>query len=354
MSTLKPPQQFDESQLDPGPPDTEETRLQPASEWDDPLWQEAPPQRAATKRPKRRHRLLGLFLLLLLILVVMESGWSLYEAWLRGPLWFGLYAGVIGGASLLLGRWGWREWHRLGQLKRAERQREQAKRMEQGSQRGEAEAWLDTLAQSLPEAYHPARERWLACRQGYHDDGESLLLYERTVLAEQDRAAEACIYRYAGQASLLLAASPVAILDMALMLWRNQAMLDEVARIYGIEPGYWGRVRLLRGILVNLLYAGGSELAVDLGTQMLSAELTGKLSARVAQGLGAGLLTARLGYAACALCRPLPYRARHRPALLTVQGKLLAQLTRVSADAIRHARDLKRRNEEFTKKGEGD
>ncbi len=353
MSTLKPPQQFDESELKSEDLTEGSAGLKPASEWEDPLWQEegtapvSPPSR-------RRHRLLGLVALMLLILLLLESGVSLYQAWLRGPVWFLLYGGVIGGAGLLIGRWSWREWRRLGQLKRAEQRRAQAERMVEGSQCGEAPAWLDALAQSLPETYHPARDRWQGYRQGYHDDGESLLLYERTVLAEQDRAAEACIYRFAAQASLLLAASPVALLDMALMLWRNQAMLDEVARIYGIEPGYWGRIRLLRGILVNLLYAGGSELAVDLGTQMLSAELTGKLSARIAQGLGAGLLTARLGYAACAQCRPLPYRARHRPSLLRVQGKLLAQLTRVSADALRHARELKGRNKEFTNPPERD
>ncbi|GAA4871970.1 TIGR01620 family protein [Ferrimonas pelagia] len=344
MSRLKPAQQFDESDEAKVAPEA----VAPAQEIDETLWQDA--QTAASERPIRRvhGRLARLVMLAFGLLVLAEAGWTLWQAWQRSPVLFGLYSVALGGGVWLLLRLCLREWRRLRQLKRAGEQRQCGQRILDSAQRGEAPAFVAALSQRLPEAHQANYQRWQQRCQPHHSDGELLLLYERTVLSEQDRAAQQCIYRFAAQASLLLAASPMATLDMALMLWRNQAMLDEVARIYGIEPGYLSRVRLVRGILVNLLYAGGSELAVDLGTQMLSTELTGKLSARIAQGLGAGLLTARLGFAACAECRPLPYQSGARPSLLAVQGKLLAELTRVSADALRQARQYQQRNDEFT------
>ena len=39
----------------------------------------------------------------------------------------------------------------------------------------------------------------------------------------------------------------------------------------------------------------------------MSQDLAARLSARAAQGIGAGLLTARLGIKAMEVCRPLPW-----------------------------------------------
>jgi putative membrane protein len=58
----------------------------------------------------------------------------------------------------------------------------------------------------------------------------------------------------------------------------------------------------------------------------LSLEMTGKLSARLAQGMGGGLLTARLGYQAMALCRPLAFGDKNRPKLTKLHSELLAEL----------------------------
>ncbi|MBY6185998.1 YcjF family protein [Marinobacter hydrocarbonoclasticus] len=339
MSGLKPAQDFETQQAELKP------TLKPAQECDDFQWQDmTPPPSVATRPRGRRWGTLVLSLLLMVLLV--EGGLTLWDSWQRSPALFALYATTFVAAAGWLGRGLWREWRRLGQLKRADSLRRTGERLAESQQQGEAATVLAELKRTLPAANVSQWQQFEAQCQDHHSDAEQLRLYELTVLSAQDEQAQACIYRYSAQASLLLAASPMAALDMALMLWRNQAMLDEVARIYGIEPGYWGRVRLVRMILQNLLYAGGSELAVDLGTQMLSAELTGKLSARVAQGLGAGLLTARLGYAAMAQCRPLPYNARQRPSLIKVQGRLLSELTRISADALASVRQKAGRGSE--------
>ncbi|QIZ75830.1 TIGR01620 family protein [Ferrimonas lipolytica] len=348
MSKLKAAKEFDIDAVDANAP--LEPTLSPAQDIDETQWRQAlePEMEIEAARPKR-SLLLRLVLIAVTVLVVAETGWSLWQAWLRGPIWFGLYGVTIGGAVLLLGGMLLRELRRLRQLKRNGDQRQAGLRISASAQSGEAQQLLKQISSTVPAEFAQATEHWRECQQAHHNDSEQLQLYERTVLQQQDEAAQRCIYRYAAQASLLLAASPMASLDMGLMLWRNQTMLDQVARIYGIEPGYWSRIKLIRQMLKNLLFAGGSQVALDLGTQMLSAELTGKLSARVAQGLGAGLLTARLGYAACSECRPLPYQSQSQPSLLTVQGKLLSELKSVSAEALQSVRAHKQRNEQFTK-----
>lgn len=134
---------------------------------------------------------------------------------------------------------------------------------------------------------------------------------------------------------------------MALILWRNQKMIQDIARCYGVELGYWSRIRLIRGILVNILYAGTTELATDLGTQLLSVEMSGKLSARLGQGLGGGLLTARLGYQAMALCRPLAFSSASKPKLSRIHKELLLELKDFSASVLARKTE---RNKDFTTK----
>ena len=56
------------------------------------------------------------------------------------------------------------------------------------------------------------------------------------------------------------------------------------------------------------------------------AELTAKLSARAAQGVGAGLLTARLGMRTMEACRPLPWCADEKPKLGELRKRLIGQL----------------------------
>ena len=60
-------------------------------------------------------------------------------------------------------------------------------------------------------------------------------------------------------------------------------------------------------VLVNLAFAGATEIVQDLGMDWLSQDITAKLSARAAQGIGVGLLTARLGIKAMEFCRPLAF-----------------------------------------------
>ncbi len=53
--------------------------------------------------------------------------------------------------------------------------------------------------------------------------------------------------------------------------------------------------------------------------------LAAKLSARLGEGVINGILTARIGLAAIAVCRPLPFAARKAPTLREVAGGLFSK-----------------------------
>ena len=109
------------------------------------------------------------------------------------------------------------------------------------------------------------------------------------------------------------------------MLWRNLKMIDEIASLYGLKLSYWSRIKLLKQVFINMVYAGATELIADVGTDLLGADLLGKLSARLAQGLGAGMLTARLGLKTMHLCRPIPFE-ENAPKLKDVRKQLIGQI----------------------------
>lgn len=64
----------------------------------------------------------------------------------------------------------------------------------------------------------------------------------------------------------------------------------------------------------------------EVGMDWLSQDLAARLSARAAQGIGAGLLTARLGIKAMELCRPLPWLGDDKPKLGDFRRQLIGQL----------------------------
>jgi len=140
------------------------------------------------------------------------------------------------------------------------------------------------------------------------------------------------VARFSTEAVVLVALSPIAIIDMLIILWRNLRMINKISGLYGLKLGYWSRIKLIKQVFVNMVYAGASELIADFGSDMIGADLLGKLSGRLAQGLGAGMLTARLGVKTMQLCRPIPFEnkpklAHVRKEMLTTIKSLISQKT---------------------------
>jgi putative membrane protein len=104
-------------------------------------------------------------------------------------------------------------------------------------------------------------------------------------------------------------------------------MINQLSSLYGVRLGYWGRVALIKQIFRSMLYAGAAEILSDAGNYALGVGLTGKISTRVAQGLGAGVLTSRIGLKALNECRPMPWLSATRPGLSSMTNQLREELS---------------------------
>ena len=173
---------------------------------------------------------------------------------------------------------------------------------------------------------HPALQRWYAAIHETQSDREVVSLYAQLVQPVLDAQARREISRSAAESTLMIAVSPLALVDMAFIAWRNLRLINRIATLYGIELGYYSRLRLFRLVLLNIAFAGASELVREVGMDWMSQDLAARLSARAAQGIGAGLLTARLGIKAMELCRPLPWIADDKPRLGDFRRELIGQL----------------------------
>lgn len=169
-------------------------------------------------------------------------------------------------------------------------------------------------------------DKWQHALATTHNDKEVFELYELMVVKEQDIIVQKMIGKYAVDAAIMVSLSPLALADMVLVGWRNFRLIERISYVYGIDLSFWSKVKLVRLIFTNMALAGASEAIADIGLDLLSVDLAGRLSVRAAQGLGIGLLSAKLGYQAMALMRPLPYISCQKPKLSDMRKQLLGQL----------------------------
>lgn len=225
------------------------------------------------------------------------------------------------------------EWSTLRQFSRREKLKQQAYELlsstepnkEQQSNALDIQTFCKTLNENLPcDLVSEQEQAWQDALDAQYSDTELLQLYSRLVLTKVDEKAMAEIAKFSTEAVVLIALSPVALIDMLIILWRNLRMINKVALLYGMKLGYWSRIKLIKQVFVNMVYAGASELIADFGSDMIGADLLGKLSGRLAQGLGAGMLTARLGVKTMQLCRPIPLESK--PKLAHVRKEMLSTI----------------------------
>ncbi|MDD1781785.1 YcjF family protein [Enterovibrio sp. ZSDZ35] len=237
--------------------------------------------------------------------------------------WSGFVAGLAALGVSALGR----EFLALRRLKGRQDDRQQIQAIIDADGIGKAKTFCEKLSKQGKGELTAGYDRWQSSLAATHNDKEVFELYDQMVVKEQDVLARKMVTKYASEAAVMVALSPLAVADMLLVAWRNFRLLEQISTLYGVKLGYWSRIRLLRLVLANMAFAGASEAITDIGADLLSVDLAGRLSARAAQGLGIGLLTARLGYKAMALMRPLPYVGTSAPKLSDMRKQLLGRLT---------------------------
>ncbi|TKB44689.1 YcjF family protein [Thalassotalea mangrovi] len=244
---------------------------------------------------------------------------------------YAILAGSVGTIALLTL---FKELRGLRQYHRQQHSQKQAEQYLQLQGSGDSRKFCQSLSEQIPlDSVTGLHQQWQHDLSEHLNDKEVLTLYSRHVLADVDKQAMEQVAKFSTEAVVLVAISPIALVDMMILLWRNLRMLDKVAGLYGIRLGYWSRIRLIKQVFVNMVYAGASEIIADVGVDMLGVGALGKLSTRMAQGLGAGMLTAKLGIRTIKLCRPVPF-IDNPPGIRQVRREVVNQVRQLMANTV--------------------
>lgn len=270
---------------------------------------------------------------LLVVLIVCLLCWPVVSAvvtWWQQPGWLnGVWAALLVMVSLMIGGWLLRQWLSLRALQR--RQRDAQTALEVAQLSGPAMRRVCEQIAQRSAITDVALKNWQGLIEPHHNAEEVLQLFERELLLPIDKATKTLIAKWSSEAAAMVALSPYASLDMLLVLWRNSRMLNHIAQQYGLLPGFVAQFYLMRLVLENIAFAGVTEVVTDIGLESLGAELTSRLSTRAAQGMSAGLLSARVGYKCLQLCRPIPLRADQTPKLAGIVQQLAQEVEALNA-----------------------
>ncbi|OYW66596.1 MAG: TIGR01620 family protein [Bosea sp. 12-68-7] len=149
-----------------------------------------------------------------------------------------------------------------------------------------------------------------------------LTVAERSLMVPLDALAQAQIAQAARRVSLVTAVSPRALIDIVFVLVACARLLRTIAGIYAGRPGTLGLLRLARQVLGHLVVTGGIAAGDAVIQQVVGQGLAARISAKLGEGVLNGLLTARIGLAALAVCRPMPFVEAAPPTLGDVAGDL--------------------------------
>jgi putative membrane protein len=156
-------------------------------------------------------------------------------------------------------------------------------------------------------------------------DGRDLVdLAERELLVELDAEVNQAIATAARRVSVVTAIAPRAILGVVFVLAAIVHLIRKIAEIYGGRPGLLGFLKLARSVATHLAITGGMAAGDSLLQQLLGHGIAARISARLGEGVLNGLLTARVGLSAMAVCRPMPFQLSPQPGVREVAPFLFA------------------------------
>jgi putative membrane protein len=187
------------------------------------------------------------------------------------------------------------------------------------------------LVQELSALYAARAETALA-RDQLRDlaqdivDGRDLIdIAERTLVHPLDLEVRQEIASAARRVSLVTAIAPRAIIDVVFVIAQAIRLIRRISAIYGGRPGLLGFLKVLRSIGAHIAITGGMAAGDSLVQQLLGHGIAAKLSARLGEGVLNGLLTARVGLSAMAVCRPTPYAVGRAPGVRDVAPFLFSK-----------------------------
>jgi putative membrane protein len=157
-------------------------------------------------------------------------------------------------------------------------------------------------------------------------DGRDLIdISERELMLPLDARVSQEIAEAAKRVSVVTAISPRALVDLLFVAAQSVRLVRRIAEIYGGRPSSLGFLRILKSVGAHLAITGGMAVGDSIVQQMVGHGLAARLSAKLGEGILNGMLTARVGLSAMAVCRPMPYAATKPPGLMDVAPFLFSK-----------------------------
>ncbi|MDM8565001.1 TIGR01620 family protein [Candidatus Halobeggiatoa sp. HSG11] len=265
----------------------------------------------------------------LLLLMLLDNTYQFiaqqYEnSYILGNLFLSLVM-IITGATLTLS---WRSYQKIHRLQTVAKLQQEGEQLMTNDGYGNAMRYVNKITQFYnyrPEIKTRLEHFYLTISDSHHDR-EVCDLFSDFVLKDIDQQAYKIVTKRSQETALWVMISQIVLLDTVLTLWRNARMIRDVAELYGAKPGFLGSFKLVGTVMQSLIYAGVSEMAADNVAEIVGGSVLSIMSAQVAQGLGSGLLTARVGMYAMQACRPLPFVDENKPKIKDIRREIVASL----------------------------
>lgn len=190
---------------------------------------------------------------------------------------------------------------------------------------------------SINELYEYRSElAWQTARLKEHkktimDGAEVIELVDSELGAKLDEQASNVITATARKVSLITAIAPGPFIDMAAVAVLNIRMIRSISEVYGVRPGFFGIIKLIRKVLTHLALSGGIAVTGDLLRPLIGSSIAGKISRRLGEGIFNGGLTIRIGLSATEIARPIPYVSIKRPSFTRLATSALNLTIKKSA-----------------------
>lgn len=166
-------------------------------------------------------------------------------------------------------------------------------------------------------------------------DGADLVKHaELQLMTDLDARARRIVGEAATRVSMVTAIAPRAVIDIAVVVAVTTRLIRSIAEVYSGRPGRIGFFRLLRHVMSHLAVTGGMAAGEGVIDQLVGHGIAARLSARLGEGMINGLLTARVGLAAIAVCRPLPFVELPQPTARDVAGSLFEKADKAKAERL--------------------
>lgn len=127
---------------------------------------------------------------------------------------------------------------------------------------------------------------------------------KKEIINSLDKEATSTVFKSAKEVSLFTAFSPGSALDSIVVIFSSMKLMKKIFHIYGYKTNLFTSLLIIRKILENASIAALVEYTDDSVNDLLGNTIISKLSIKVAQGVGNGVLMLRIGNMLMQSARP--------------------------------------------------